>query len=210
VDRVIGRIVSAMVRDLRGNLPALIGYEVLFRILLAAVLAPLTAWVVTSIISMSRSLAISNEQIVSFLLSPIGLLAVLVAGTAAVAALLAQGAGVMLIAVAGRSGSGSGPIRAAIGVVRILPRLLQLALRQVAWFALLCAPFAAVAGVTAAVLLARHDVNYYLHVKPPSFWVGATIGGLMLLGAAIVAVTLYLRWLFAVPLSRRNRPGTFA
>jgi glycerophosphoryl diester phosphodiesterase len=106
----------------------------------------------------------------------------------------------MLIAVAGRSGSGSGPIRAAIGVVRILPRLLQLALRQVAWFALWCAPFVAVAGVTAVVLLARHDVNYYLHVKPPSFWVAATIGGLMLLGAAIVAVTLYLRWLFAVPL----------
>jgi glycerophosphoryl diester phosphodiesterase len=197
---VIRRIVIAVVNDLRRHLPALIGYEVLFRILLAAVLAPLTAWVLTSITSMSRSLAISNEQIVGFLLSPIGLLAFFFAGAAALATLFAQGAGIMLIAVSGRTGSGLGPIRAALSVVRQLPRLFNLAIRQVAWFALLGAPFVAVAGITAAVLLSRQDVNYYLHAKPPSFWVAVSIGGLMLLGVAIVAVVLYVRWLFAVPL----------
>jgi glycerophosphoryl diester phosphodiesterase len=197
---VIRRIAIATVTDLRRNLPSLIGYEVLFRILLAAALAPLTAWVLTAILSMRSTLAISNEEIARFLLSPLGLLALVFASASALATLLAQGAGIMFIVVSARQGTSLGPIRAVMNVVKILPALFKLAIRQFAVFALLCAPLLVVAVVTATLLLSRHDINYYLHVKPPSFWLAASIGGLVLLGAAIVGVVLYLRWLFAVPL----------
>ncbi|MHC4220140.1 MAG: glycerophosphoryl diester phosphodiesterase membrane domain-containing protein, partial [Planctomycetota bacterium] len=197
---MIRQLVIAVTRDLRRSLPTLIGFEVLFRIFLVAALAPLTAWALTAIIALRRSVIISNEEIASFLLSPIGALALLLAGTLTLGTLLAQGAGIINIVSWAARDERIGPIRAFLRVVRTLPALLLLALRQMAVFAVLAAPFAVVTAVTAAVLLARHDINYYLHAKPPSFRVAASICGLMAVGALVVAAVLYVRWLFAVPI----------
>ena len=73
--------------------------------------------------------------------------------------------------------------------VRLVPRVL-----------LLMAPFLAVGAGTAWLLITDHDINYYLSVRPPAFWVAAlVIAGLPFAMLALVVRKL-IGWSLALPL----------
>jgi glycerophosphoryl diester phosphodiesterase len=68
-------------------------------------------------------------------------------------------------------------------------------------------PFAILAWVAYLALLQGHDINYYITARPPVFWVALGIASLLLLGAAVVYVMLYLRWIFSVPATLFEEAG---
>jgi len=194
------RTVPAVVGDVRRLLGRLVAYEILFRVFSAAVLGPLSAWILAAFISSSGEMVVSNERIASFLLSPAGLIGIAAWGAVGLAGFFAEQAGLILLSADGIRGRKPSATLAFWKALKSLPAMLDLAARQVAIYALVAAPAAGLMAATYFTLLSEHDVNYYLAQRPPAFWAALAIGGVAAGAAALVGAILYLRWILAVPL----------
>jgi glycerophosphoryl diester phosphodiesterase len=174
--------------------------ELLFKLVQGWLLVPAVAVVLAAIMSQAGHVAVSNLDILDFLLTPAGLLYAALLGMLTVALLLFEQAGVMVLVAL--TGSGERPpfkrlLRAAFGKSL---RILQLGALQAALLALALAPFVLLAVLTYATLLSGHDIYFYLKDRPPVFWLAAGIGALLLLASLGVGMVLYVRWAFALPI----------
>jgi glycerophosphoryl diester phosphodiesterase len=179
---------------------ALLIYELLFKLVEAWLLLPAVAVLLAVTLSRAGHVAVSNLDILDFLLTPWGLLYAAVFGTATVGLLLLEQAGVMVLAAL--AGTAQRPplmklLRAAIGKSL---RIMQLGALQVALLAISIAPFVFLAALTHRRLLSEFDIYYYLKQRPPVFWLALGIGGLLTLATLAVVAVLYVRWAFALPI----------
>jgi glycerophosphoryl diester phosphodiesterase len=186
--------------DFRRAWGALVVFEVLFNLLESWLFVPALALALSAVLSQAGHVAVSNRDILGFLLTPLGLLYAALLGTAAVALLLFEQAGIMVIAA--RSGSGERlsfrqTLRAAF---REPFRIVQLGAIKLALLVLAFSPFVVLAVLTYGALLAQHDVYFYLKDRPPVFWLAAGIGVVLLLAALATGAVLYVRWALALPI----------
>src|SRR5262249_19539189 len=84
--------------------------------------------------------------------------------------------------------------------VRKSLRVVQLGAVMAALLFLAFLPFVLLAVLTYGIFLSEHDIYFYLNVRPPAFWVAASIGALLLLAALPVAMWLQVRWAFPLPI----------
>lgn len=192
--------VRAVVALLRRGLPQFIGFEVLFRLVGAALFTPLTAWLAARLIAWSGSGAISNYDLAGFFLSVNGLLYLTVVATIAFALLFFEFGGLVALAIGLERGHDVRLPQLFRFLGAALPRLWRLALRQFLGYAALALPCLAAAGGAYLAFLTRSDIYYYLSVKPPEFWLAAGIAGAAALVFAVLALRLFVDWIFAVPL----------
>jgi glycerophosphoryl diester phosphodiesterase len=177
--------------------------EVLFKLVEAWLLVPAVAVLLAAILSRADHAdhgAVSNRDILAFLLTPLGLLYAALFSTVGVALLLFEQAGIMaLAALAGRAERP--PFKQVLGTAfRKLLRIVQLGAVQAALLALALVPFVLLAALTYSLLLSEHDIYFYWKDRPPVFWLAAAIGGLLLLGALAVGAWLAVRWALALPI----------
>jgi glycerophosphoryl diester phosphodiesterase len=189
-----------VLRDFLRVFKPLVIFEVLFK-LAAAGLGMLVGSVVLQLLMRSAgTAAVTNTEIVDFLLSPVGVLVVAVIGLSALWITVLEHMGVMAIVARFERGdavSVSGITRA---LASLTPRLLKLKAEGLFWLVLIASPLALLAGLTYAALLTRHDINYYLADRPPSFLAAVGIGGI--LGAVLLAILAwaYVRTVFTFPI----------
>lgn len=185
-------------RDFKRNAPALIAFSLLFRLLFAVSFAPASAWVVGTLIATTGDLALGNEDLIRYVLSPFGVLTVLVGAAFSLAAVFSEQAGVLNIAEASIERKQVTSLGAVWSIVRIFHRLLSLGLIEAVLYGITAAPFLALAGLTYWMLLTQQDINYYWTVRPTEFWLAVSIGGVLVAGLALIWGILYVRWSFAV------------
>jgi glycerophosphoryl diester phosphodiesterase len=183
-------------RTIRQRLSTLIAFEVMFRTAAALVVLPLVGWVGATLVSMSGSAAISNDEIAAFLLSPSGAAKVLLLGTLLVATYFSQLAGVVLIVWSAKHGRHMSALAAIVSIGKAFPRLLRLGLLQLLGVLAVLVPGLALLGLTHKLLLSGHDINFYLDSKPPVFWGAVAIGAGIGIVCALLLIWLGLRWLF--------------
>jgi glycerophosphoryl diester phosphodiesterase len=178
---------------------ALYFYEILFKLVEAWLLAPAVAFVLAAVLAGAGHVAVSNRDILDFLLTPSGLLYAALFSTATVALLLFEQAGIMVLVA--RAGSpGRLPFKQALrAAFRMSLRIVQLGAVQAALLALAFVPFVLSAALTYGIFLSEHDIYFYWKDRPPVFWLAAGIGGLLLLGALTAGTLLYVRWALALP-----------
>ena len=193
-------ILRDAVADGRRCFVHLAAYDILFRIFSAAVLGPVSAWIFTALISSSGQLSVGNDQIATFLLSPAGVLAVVVWGVVGLASFFAAQAGMILIAADTIRRRKTSSAAALWHTLKRLPTLMELAARQVAVYALVTVPALGLAAAAYFSLLTGHDINFYLAQRPPVFWVALAIGAVLATLVAGVVGILYFRWILAVPI----------
>src|SRR5262245_4275799 len=179
---------------------ALVIYDVLFKLLEAWLLVPVVAWVLAVILSRAGHIAVSNHDILDFLLTPLGLVYSAILSTVAVALLLFEQGGIMFLAALAGADERP-PLRQALrGTLGKSLRIIQLGALQAVLLALALLPFLLLAVLTWRLFLTEHDIYFYLKERPPVFWLAAGIGGILLLGAAAVGMWIYVRWAFALPI----------
>jgi glycerophosphoryl diester phosphodiesterase len=175
-------------------------FEFAFKLAEVWLLAPIVAWLLAAVLAGAGHIALSNFDILNFLLTPAGLLYAALFGTIATALLLVEQAGVMGLAAM------SGPVERppTRQIVRAaLPntlRVVQLGAILVLFTALAFLPFILLAALTHTIFLTGHDIYFYLTVRPPVFWVAAGIGALLLAAAIATTTWLYTRWALALPI----------
>jgi glycerophosphoryl diester phosphodiesterase len=185
-------------RDLRRNFRALLLFNLYFTILSASVLVPLSTWIAKHFIGATGSIAISNTDILAFIMSARGLIFLVIVGVFGAALLFAEHAGMMLIVWEG----GQGKITAMTALRTILRRyhlLLHLGARHIITHLLLLAPFLAAGGLVYVLLLSSYDIYYLVTATPPVWWIALGIAALLAAGILIVNGGLYLRWIFSIP-----------
>ena len=128
------------------------------------------------------SSAVTNTDIVDFLLSPVGVLVVVALGFSAVLIIVFEHLGVMAIVARFQRGRKIAALDISEVLGGALVPLLRIKAMGLGILTLTAAPLAILAGLTYALLLSHHDINYYLADRPPSFFLALLIGAI--LGAA--------------------------
>ena len=186
--------------DFRSKWREALGFHVLIQLLGLAIFTPMTTWIGRRLVQVSGEPVISNFDIASFVLSPIGAVGIVLVAALTVSLLLAEFAGLSYIAeraIARRGASLSATISF---VLRKLPLLTLLSARVFLRLVLLALPFLATAGVVWFATLRGHDINYFLAEEPPE-WKRATLIAMALAVAyALLAAWQLARWLYAVPI----------
>ncbi len=177
----------------------LVLFELLFKVFSIAMVRAALAWFLRSVIRFSGSTAVSNYDLISFFLSPQGLLLLVVGLAVSFAVLFLELGGLMMIVIGIRQRQRVSAIRTLQTLGRAFARLVVLG----CWYLIgLGIPAVVLLGVVAVVgnLAFGGDVNYYLQVKPPEFWWAASIVALTAVGAGCTAAVLLIRWVFSVPI----------
>lgn len=195
----VAALAKSVWNDFRRGWSALVVYEALFKLLQAWLFVPAMAGILAAVMSQAGHVALSNLDILDFALTPSGLLYGAVFGTAAVALLLFEQAGIVVLASMTDSDRRL-PIRQLLPAAVVMAcRVIQLGGVKLALLALTFAPFFLLA-VLAYSTLFSHDINYYLAHRPPVFWLAAGIGCLLLLAALAAGLFLFVRWALALPI----------
>jgi glycerophosphoryl diester phosphodiesterase len=192
------RLASSVWRDFRHGFFHLLGYDLLFKAAASAILVPLSTWVITTLISTSGDLSLSNDQIVAFALSPIGLVTLFIAATVVLAFGFTEQAGFVVMGTRALSSQRVSALEGGWLTVKRSPSILGLGALQVVLYSLALAPFVVLAGLAYVLLLGRYDINYVIAERTTTFWVAAIIAVALLAGAGLAFVRLYLRWIFSV------------
>jgi glycerophosphoryl diester phosphodiesterase len=140
----------------------------------------------------------------------LGLLYTAIFTIAAVAALLFEQAGVMVIAASGSFTGGHSFQRNLRAVVGKLHRIVQLGAAEAALLAVAVLPLGLLAVQAYVLLLSQHDIHFYLKERPPAFWLAAGIGTILLVAALGVGIWLCVRWALALPIVLFENQGARA
>jgi glycerophosphoryl diester phosphodiesterase len=202
-------LVLDLCRDFWRAWRPLVAFEVAFKTAVVALGALGAGWIVGPLIGSTGHAAVTNTEIVRFLISPAGIAYLVIFALSLMLATLIEHVGVIAIAAApmrGQAATARGTL-AALAAVSL--RLLTFGIDSVTTLTFLCAPFAALAGLAYLALLSRHDINYYLSSRPPSFYAAAAVGGVLLAGLMARLAALYVDLVLVMPIllfeDRRGR-----
>ena len=173
----------------------LVGFTLLFRIFESLLCAPLVALLGKWLLGRT---VLDSTAVVSFLLSPRGIFAVVFAATTILTLRLVEHAGLSAIFFGGFEGRRVSGREAVRMVWRHLLALVRISARFVGVGLLALLPLLMVVGGLAAWLLPRHDVNYYLKLRPPEFIVAAIVIGVIAVVTTALVVMLVVRWRWVV------------
>jgi glycerophosphoryl diester phosphodiesterase len=193
-------LLRSVADDFRRCFAVLVAFEVLFKLLTALVVVPVLAAVLFHLVRETGRTAVTNNDILGFLLSPRGVLYGFLFGLKLLGIALLEHAGVMALAALKETGRWHGMRQAFVVLAVRSVRVLRLAALVLAIAVVALAPFAALAALTYATLLGEQDINYYLAARPPRFYLAGAIGAGLLLTALALAAYLYVRWAFALPI----------
>ena len=174
--------------------------DLLYKAIAFVVLMPLVGLLLRVALAVSGTTVLADQDILYFLLGPIGWVTLIVVGGAWIAIVALEQAALMTI-VAGASQERRTSVRAALlHTIPLAWPVLQVTARILVVALLTAAPFLLAMGGVYLALLRQYDINYYLTEKPPQFWVAAGLAGTI--GAVLVAVLLrvLLPAIYALPL----------
>jgi len=185
--------------NLRKKVKPVVGFEVWFSLIYTVVLAPITAWLLNKLLVPGGPLAVSNEGIITFILSPPGVLFLLLSIAFFIGLAFLEQVGLMVISLAaieGRVLSASSALWESLA--HFLP-IIRSGLLQAMVYAAASLPFLAAGALTYISFLGEHDINYYLSEQPWQWWTALVICGIIFASYLVVAAYLYIRCLFTVP-----------
>jgi glycerophosphoryl diester phosphodiesterase len=196
----ISTLATSVWHDFRRARRSLLIFDILFKLLQFWLLVPAIGLVLAAILAGAGHIAVSNRDILDFLLTPSGLLYAALFGVSVIALVLFEQAGIMVLGALACSVDRP-PFRQTIRALFVgALRVAQLGGIMITLLALTFVPFALLAVLTYRIFVSDHDIYFYLNVRPPVFWLAAGIGVFLAMTALAVGLWLYVRWAFALPI----------
>ena len=196
----IAEIIQAVLGRLRATWQPLLAIHLVYAALGVVLLAPLTGVLLRLLIGFSGQPALADQDILYFLLTPLGLASMILIAAILLAIIALEQASMMAI-VTGSVPPRLGSIFEALAFAALrAPRILTLGVLLVVRLLLLAAPYLAAGAAAAWLLITDHDINYYLQARTPAFWSAVTLVGLLLTALSVVALRRLLAWSLALPL----------
>ncbi|MFN9549066.1 MAG: glycerophosphodiester phosphodiesterase family protein [Pirellulaceae bacterium] len=172
----------------------------ILRLLSLVFLWPLFGWLMQRLIQTSGQDALTDQEIATFVMSPIGLVGALGIVTIGVGILALEQSSLMLQAFGAFEGYRVSPVRAVVWGMNRFGSTLLLCLQIVIQSLAMLLPFVAAIAALAWWLLGDADINYYLTDRPIKFWLALGCGCLLALAAIWVIAPRIAPWILALPL----------
>ncbi len=193
-------IFFAAVGDFFRAWPRLLTTDVIYKLVAFVVLTPLVGGALRLFLSTSGSAVVADEDILSFVLSPIGLITLVLIGAVTLAIVALEQACLMAIGFGETRGHRVTVSGALWYGARHVWSVLMLTLRIFVRALLIALPFLIAGAVVYLVLLREHDINYYLAQRPPVFLFAAGVIAALLAVMAVLIIKRLISWAFALPL----------
>jgi glycerophosphoryl diester phosphodiesterase len=171
-----------------------------YKVLAFVIITPLASALLRLFVGLSGNTVLADQEIAFFLLSPMGVLALMAMGSIGLAAACLDQAAMMTIGFGQLRGAHVGALPAVGFAVRRFAALIEVGSRVLARCLLIAAPFLAVSALAYFALLTQHDINFYLTTQPPEFLLAAAVVGAALLGGALLIVRRLLGWALVLPI----------
>ena len=161
---------------------------------------PLVGMLGHLLLHLSGKTALSDLDIAWFLLSPLGMAALIVMAALLITILAFEQASLMAISAGAVRGLHIGALQALRFTARRAARIYLFTAHLVARVLIITLPFLAAGGAIAWFLLTDYDINYYLTEKPPGFLLAVALIGVLLLTMLVVLIRKLIGWSLALPL----------
>ena len=191
---------QGILSKLQGCWRQTVATALVYKVLAFVLLTPLAGLLVRLALATSGDSVLADQDILFFLLGPLGALCGLLIGAvwlAIVALELTAILGVLAVSHHGRSLHVRGSIAFA---AHHACHIMTVALRIVALLTLLVAPFLMLIGLIYVWLLSEHDINFYLIEKPPEFLLAIALAAGLLLVLTFLMLRVFADWFLALPL----------
>lgn len=191
----------AAARDFRCCWKSLALIDLLCKVVIFVLLAPLVGVMFRGLLAISGKEVLTDLDILGFFLGPAGWLCCIVVGGLSLAIVAIEQAALMAI-LAAHHEQRRISIRSALWFAwaNALP-VLRVAMRLTSFVLLTITPFLVVAGVVYFTLLTEYDISYYLKEKPTVFLVAIGIASVLAATASVVLLRLASGWFLALPLT---------
>ena len=184
----------------RNSWKPMAAYTLLVWVATLCLLSPLFSWVLNRLVARSGELVVGNSEMLNWLLSTKGMLALVLCGGLTLLGLLLQVTGLIRIAFDDGPKVNWAVKQALQWLLTDLYPLFRFCLSAFLLCVLMLLPLVVFLGAAYFLLLGSHDINYYLSVKPPEWKWALALGGASVLLWASAVGSLILRWYYALPL----------
>ncbi|MEA3434709.1 MAG: glycerophosphodiester phosphodiesterase [Campylobacterota bacterium] len=164
------------------------------------VFAPLVGMVARFLISLSGQEVLSDMEIAMFMLSPVGILAMVVFAGLLITILVFEQASMMALSATSVAGKNISVMTALYFTLGHAKSIYFFSIRLIIRLLIIIVPFLLLSAAVAWLLITDHDINYYLAEKPPVFIANVVIIGLIMAVMLFVLVRKLLSWSLALPL----------
>jgi glycerophosphoryl diester phosphodiesterase len=193
-------LLTDSLRDLRRTWPQLVLTDFLARALTVVIIAPAVGLLVKLFLWRETTGVVTDEAIVSFLLHPFGLTALVVVGAVSLGVLFIETGQLMVIGFGAVEDRRISWLDAFVYSYRRALGIVHLAGGAVVRLLLISAPFLAAVGGIYWLLARTHDINYYLARKPPEFTVALFGAGTLIAILGLIIISKIAAWLFSLPM----------
>ncbi len=191
---------SAVLLRLRQDWQSVFTTHLAYTVLGIILFTPLFALTGRLLLSLSDKPALADQDIAWFLLSPAGIIALVLLAGLGITILGFELASLMTISAGHAQGLHIGTLPALRFTAAHARAIFLFAIRLVVRVLVLTLPFLASAAAIAWYLLTDYDINYYLSEQPREFWLAVVpIGGLLLV-MTVLLIKKLLGWSLALPL----------
>lgn len=194
------KAVKQVLETFRLNWKLFLGIHITLNTFSLLILTPLVTLVIGWLILTSGHAALTDEDILVFILSPTGLLVMLIAGALYTTVVVFEQAAMVTAAYYVTSGYTVSPAGLARHLLAKFWPLFQISLHMIGRTVLIGVPFLALAALIYFSFLTEFDINYYLTEKPPVFWRAGGLIMLCLLAMTYVLLRVFSGWILALPL----------
>lgn len=187
-------------RVLRQNISQIITVHLAYVALGVILFTPLVGIVGKLLLRVSGQTVLADQDIIYFLLTPSGIVALIVFSGLLITIIAFEQASMMLVCAYGMRGLNIGVMQSLHFTARRAMRIFSFTNQLVVRLLAITLPFLATGAAVAWILITDYDINYYLSEKPPDFLLAVTLIGLLLLVMLVLLVRRLLAWSLALPL----------
>ena len=179
--------------------PQLVASDLATRVAATLLIAPVVAWIVRGALARAGGGAVTDQDILWFVLSPMGLGTLLLVGGASALAGLVGHTAIMTVLAGEEEDRAVSWLEGMRHAGNRFVSIFEMAVRGLIRLLLDAAPFLVLAGVAYVFLFREYDINYYLSQRPPQFWIAGALFAVSLAGIAWFAGRRLLGWAVALP-----------
>jgi len=187
-------------RVLRQNIGQIIAVHLAYVALGVILFTPLVGIAGKLLLRFSGQTVVADQDIIYFLLTPSGMVALILFSGLLITILAFEQASMMLVCGYAMRGLHIGVMQSLHFTARRALRIFSFTNQLVVRLLAITLPFLATGGAVGWMLVTDYDINYYLAEKPPEFLFAVALIGLLLLVMLVLLVRRLLAWSLALPL----------
>ena len=162
--------------------------------------SPLLGLIVRLLLAISGQTALADQDLVYFLLSPLGIFSLILMAALLLIILVVEQAALMRLAVGVRRRQRVDVTDALSFALARLSGLFRYVVILVVRVLITILPFLVAAAGMAFLLLTEHDINYYLTQKPAEFWWAAILIAVLFIVMVAWLIRKLLAWSMSLPM----------